>query len=551
MCANWKTLSRERWYSPLRNALTWTFCRKVSAARKLFAACGCSFPSFCLHCPVSQARVTPRTIRIRPCFKSWTKSNAASSSTCSSVPAGTRRKPRSDFSSPFQHSTRKSSVSESMFGAGAAATRRLPPPWESNRCLVFEIFSVVSPSHHNPANYVHYGYITMVKSLPPARLSDISASKHEWPVLLECASPRCDARKLNELLRSADWTRLLLLVQKHGMVGHLAAHLHEFDRDLVPPGMNKTLIECQRAQILLTLRLTAELFRLLKRFAAAEIGVLAVKGPVLSLRAYGDPAMRSYGDLDLLVRQRDIRRATELMIAAGYQAAVPVSAIDAGTIPGQYLFSRPDSKLIVELHNDLTLRYFPRRLPLEAFFARQVRVPLDAHEAPALSVEDELVLISIHGAKHFWERLMWIADVAALVTRQTSIDWQCVADSAKAVGAERMLHTGLRLASDLLRTKLPENVQALVQADVVAARLAEQICKWLTAAGYAPPGLFERAAFRLRMHGGLLSAPAYLLRMSLSPTEEDWNDTGQAKGHWLPDAVRRPFRLARKYGRRG
>ncbi|PYT51989.1 MAG: hypothetical protein DMG43_13090 [Acidobacteria bacterium] len=74
----------------------------------------------------------------------------------------------------------------------------------------------------------------MAKSLPLAHLSGISASQHEWPVLLECASPKCDAVKLNELLRSADWTRLLLLVQKHGMVGHLAAHLHELDRDLVP-----------------------------------------------------------------------------------------------------------------------------------------------------------------------------------------------------------------------------------------------------------------------------------------------------------------------------
>jgi hypothetical protein len=270
---------------------------------------------------------------------------------------------------------------------------------------------------------------------------------------------------------------------------------------------------------------------------------------VLAVQAYGDPAMRAYGDLDLLVRQRDIRRATELMIAAGYEAAVPLSAIDAGKIPGQYLFSNPDSKLLVELHNDLTLRYFPRRLPLEAFFARQIRVRFDAHEAPALSVEDELVLICIHGAKHFWDRLMWIADVAALVSRQTGIDWHRVVDSAQAVGAERMLHTGLRLASDLLQARLPDKVQAIVQADAVAARLAEQSGKWLPAAGYALPGLFERAAFRLRMRGGLLSAPAYLLRLTLSPTEEDWTEGTEDSRSWIPDAFRRPFRLARKYGR--
>jgi hypothetical protein len=391
----------------------------------------------------------------------------------------------------------------------------------------------------------------MAEPLSPSHQSGAASFRNEWPALLECASPWHNRQRLQGLLRSVEWARLLTLAEEHGVAGHLAACLADLNWDLVPGEIRQALVDRQRAQNFLTLRLTAELFRILDRFTSDGIGALVVKGPVLAVQAYGDPAMRAYGDLDLLVRQRDIRRATELMIAAGYEAAVPLSAIDAGKIPGQYLFSRPEAKLLVELHSDLTLRYFPRRLPLEAFFARQIRVRLDGHEAPALGVEDELVLICIHGAKHFWERLMWIADVAALVSRQTGIDWQRVADAAQAVGAERMLHTALRLASNLLRAQLPDKVQATVEADVVAARLADQSGKWLPAAGYAPPGLFERAAFRLRMHGGLLFAPAYLLRLSLSPTEEDWNDTGQAKGHWLPDAVRRPFRLARKYGRRG
>src|SRR6202521_1993653 len=375
--------------------------------------------------------------------------------------------------------------------------------------------------------------------------------RNEWSALLECASPSHDRQRLRGSLRSVDWARLLTLADEHGVAGHLTASLRGLEEDLIPPEIRQRLADRRRVQVFFTLRLTVELFRILDRFNSEGIGALVVKGPVLAVQAYGDPAMRAYGDLDLLVRPRDIRRATELMIAAGYAPAVPLSAIDAGKIPGQYLFSQTQLKLLVEVHNDLTLRYFPRRLPLDAFFARQIRVPLDAHEAPALSVEDELVLICVHGAKHFWERLMWIADVAALVSRQTGIDWERVADSAKAVGAGRMLHTGLRLASDLLQARLPDKVQATVEADVAAARLAEQSGKWLPAAGYAPPGLFERAAFRLRMHGGFLSAPAYLLRLSLSPTEEDWTEGAEDTRSWIPDAFRRPFRLARKYGRRG
>jgi hypothetical protein len=391
----------------------------------------------------------------------------------------------------------------------------------------------------------------MAESKSPFDPADATSFANEWLVLIECTSPLRDRQRLAGLLRSVDWARLLVLAEEHGVTGHLTAGLRGLEENLVPPEIRQSLVDRQRAQIFFTLRLTAELFRILERFTSEGIGALVVKGPVLAVQAYGDPAMRSYGDLDLLVRQRDIRRATELMSAAGYVAAVPLSAIDAGKIPGQYLFSKPDSKLIVELHNDCTLRYFPRRLPLEDFFARQILVRLDARKAPALSVEDELVLICIHGAKHFWERLMWITDVAALVSRQTGIDWERAADSAKAVGAERMLHTGLRLAGDLLKAQLPERVQAMVQADLVAARLAEQTCKWLPAAGYAPPGLFERAAFRMRMRGGLIAAPAYLLRLSFSPTEEDWKEGGEGSAHKFLDMVRRPFRLARKYGRAG
>jgi hypothetical protein len=271
---------------------------------------------------------------------------------------------------------------------------------------------------------------------------------------------------------------------------------------------------------------------------------------VLAAQAYADPSVRTYGDLDLLVRQRDIRRATELMIASGYKAAVSLSAVDAGKTPGQYLFSKPDSTLLVELHNDFTLRYFPRPLPIEDFFSRQIRVRLDAHEVPAPCLEDELVLICVHGAKHFWERLSWIADVAGLVSRQTSIDWECAASSARAVQAEHLLHTGLLLAMDVLKAGLPKEIASRVRNDDLAAKLVERVLCWLPAAGYAPPELFQRAAFRLRMRGGFLAAPAYLLRLALSPTEEDWQADGKISNSRFLDALRRPFRLARKYSRK-
>ena len=73
---------------------------------------------------------------------------------------------------------------------------------------------------------------------------------------------------------------------------------------------------------------------------------------------------------------------------------------------------------------------------------------------------------------------------------------------------------------------------------------------WLNSTTATLTTLSERAASRLRTCGGVLAAPAYLLRLSLSPTEDDWQADGDiSRKQHLLDALRRPFRLVRKYGR--
>jgi Uncharacterised nucleotidyltransferase len=389
-----------------------------------------------------------------------------------------------------------------------------------------------------------------------ARLSETSlkgsaSAAAPWAVLVECAKPHPDRKLLHDLfLRPFDWSALLVLAQDHGILGLMAIQLRDFPESAVPREVRQKLRDWPRLYTLFTMNLTAEMFRLFDSFAAARVEALVIKGPVLSSRCYGDPGLRHYGDLDLIVRGADILHATELMIDLGYEPRVPLTAIQAKKIPGEYVFRQSSTKLLVEFHTELTFRYHPRPLPVENLFRRQVRVNIDAHEIPALSPEDELILICIHGAKHFWEQLSYIADVAAFVSNQ-DLDWARVRSFAEEVGGARMLKVGLRLAADVLGASLPENAAALVRSDQTTGLLVTQIRRWLPAAGSAPPGIFERAMFRMRMRGGIFSGLAYLFRLSFSPTEEDWKEGAENKRHWFLDALGRPFRLARKYGKDG
>jgi len=299
------------------------------------------------------------------------------------------------------------------------------------------------------------------------------------------------------------------------------------------------------------LSMTAELFRLLDLFRRAGAEAIVIKGPVLSVRVYGDPGLRQYVDLDFLIRARDLQSATHALIQSGYDPDVPLQAIEAGKIPGEYLFMKPGTCLLVELHTEHTFRYFPKPLPMEEYFSRRTDIVLDGNHVPALSAEDEFVLICIHGAKHFWERLMWVADVASMAAGGTPLNWAIVKQSAKAVGAERMVHVALRLVKELLQTEIPREIRDNVEKDPPAKRICKRIEAWLPYAGFHPPSLVQRALFRIGMRGGVFAGPAYLFRLSLSPTEEDWVEGAETKRSWISDAVRRPYRLLKKYGQDG
>ena len=338
---------------------------------------------------------------------------------------------------------------------------------------------------------------------------------------------------------------------EHSVLGVVAARLREVGYVGMPAGVQQKFQARLRTQHLFTLSMTAELFRILEAFQKAGIETLLVKGPLISLLAYGDPAVRCYVDLDLLVRHEEILSAWRTMTALGFGAEVPEAAILAGRVPGEYLFRRAGAQQIVELHTERTFRYYPCPMRIEDLYARQRRVPLEGREVPALCLEDELVLNCIHGAKHFWERLMWPADIAAIVARHPEIAWEHTRQAAKDVGAERMVNVGLLLAESLLGVPLPAEMARTAKADGAARDLVRQVESWLPTAGYKPPPLPRRAMFRLQMGGGGLQGMSYLTRLSFSPTEEDWTEGREERGSPVWEAIKRPFRLLRKYGQDG
>jgi Uncharacterised nucleotidyltransferase len=376
-----------------------------------------------------------------------------------------------------------------------------------------------------------------------------SALQNEWGFLCACVSPAANVANLSALVATKlNWEGLVDLAEAHGVAVVLAKRLRASEMEGVPRNTQEKLQNRIRTQQFFSLGMTAELFRILRGFSAAGIETVLVKGPITSLLAYDDPAARSYVDLDLLIRQRDSYNARQCMLALGFHADIPETAMRAEKIPGEYLFQKPSNNCTVELHTEHTFRYYPKPMRIEELFARKRTMLLDGREIPALSLENELVLNCIHSAKHFWERLMWVSDVAAIVAKHPEIDWQKARQAAAEVGASRILRVGVQVGAMLFGMDLPAAMADEIRKDRTSEALCRQILTWLPYAGTAPPPLPQRALFRLRMAGAGITGSAYLMRLSLSPTQEDWKAGEEERRSWLWDAVRRPFRLLRKYG---
>jgi hypothetical protein len=175
-----------------------------------------------------------------------------------------------------------------------------------------------------------------------------------------------------------------------------------------------------------------------------------------------------------------------------------------------------------------------------------VRVPLLNGTVSALSAEDLLLALCVHGTKHLWERLAWVCDVAALVNSHEALDWRALFGRAATARVERMLLLGLGLARSLAGAELPEEVWSKVKDDEASARLAsEAALRMFDGAEYRPAGFLRSVGFNLRARSRARERLRYF-RFILTPTDGDLAALALPPRLSFAYYLLRPFRLLLK-----
>ncbi len=335
-----------------------------------------------------------------------------------------------------------------------------------------------------------------------------------------------------------DWSEILRLADRHAVTAFLC-------HSCQTPELRDIAIEAAR----INLTLSAELLKLLDLFEKQAIGVISLKGPVLGVALYGDEALKTSSDLDLLVHPRDALRAIHAMLAAGYR----LTSVQHWSGDGAYLrdlngelsFGNPTDELKIDLHWRLLPTYYPALFDDAELWGKLRPVSWGRTRALTLAPEHLLLFLCAHGTKHSWERLGWLCDTARLIQVEPELNWPEVLAQARRTDTCRMVSLGLLLASDLLGVDIPPAATKLMVADARTRTLAGAVLERLRAD--SPASAVDTVMFGIRAFDKRKNQVRLVVGTVCQPTEAEYRTLQLPSGLYLLYYLFRPLRLAVKY----
>jgi hypothetical protein len=349
----------------------------------------------------------------------------------------------------------------------------------------------------------------------------------EWSLLLAACSAVVRLKNLetvhSRLAGPINWASLLDLAQQHGVAPLLCEVLSSIENE-VPAEPMRSLKQSYQTNIRKSLILAAELIRVLDRIEALGLEVMPYKGLTLAETMYGNMALRQTGDIDLLIRSQDFPQIKNVVRELGYTPHMPLSQTEERaylTSGYECAFDCSAGRNLLELQWALQPRFYAVDIEMDALFRRAVPATVAGRKVKTLSNEDMLVVLAVHAAKHMWGRLIWLCDIAQIISLP-NLNWDWIVDQAKELGIARILSITLQLTAALLGVAPPPAVESKLLDDPVSLALADEIRTGIASRNSLHPEslAYFRLMMRLRERKG--DRLKFLQRLSLTPGPNEW-----------------------------
>ncbi len=203
---------------------------------------------------------------------------------------------------------------------------------------------------------------------------------------------------------------LLQIAAHHRVFPHISAQEKEL-KNYLSENEFKKIASLSKANKNSAIRRLNELRFLLNLFSANHISFIVLKGIPLSVELYGDIGMRPSKDIDILIKKEDSLKVLHLIKDS--------HSIDCDfyiKYAHHFAIKNKTNKVCTEIHTRLCDNKH-LLAGLDPFDNTRIIQILDL-SIPVLSYENNLFFLFVHGARHKYFRLMWLADIYNLCSKK-------------------------------------------------------------------------------------------------------------------------------------
>ena len=268
------------------------------------------------------------------------------------------------------------------------------------------------------------------------------------------------AEHRTSLFGVADWPALAALAAHHRVGTLFLEGLGKGGVRPPDPAVERALAQQRRQDTLRGMRQLAAMERVTAALAAAGIRSLVLKGLPLGQRIYGRPFAKSSIDIDLLVPEGAFSAAGRTLRELGWRLAMPDFRETPArmrwydSVQKEHVYTNTDSK--IELHRRLLGNRFLFSPPFTRLDAGALTVEVGRGRFRTLGDADQLLYLACHGTLHYWQRLKWLCDFAALLRTMEDDSVELAVARGREGRLKNVLAPALLLCRDDLQVGTPE-----------------------------------------------------------------------------------------------
>lgn len=277
--------------------------------------------------------------------------------------------------------------------------------------------------------------------------------------------------RLKDILDNGlNWPYILQESIKEGIPCLLYNNLSEF-KNSVPENILGCLSDIYYKNTYRNVKIYELLKFILSSFAKENLATIPLKGIFLAEKVYGNIALRTMADVDLLIKKEDLPRVDKLLESLNYRTPIHKDvfypAIEKSYLNSAIYFKTNkgrETKDTIPLHihwhvvNMILPTYlYAKNIKMVSLWEYAAPTKLGGADTLGLAPHHLVIYLAQHALKHSFEHLVLFSDMDAVIKRYANqIDWDNFIKDTIEWGTEKQVFYSLYFTNYYLETKLPD-----------------------------------------------------------------------------------------------